>query len=143
MGWLEDAEHVAAEKVRAELAKPLPVDQYEIGGDDTFDPWALFPCLYGSYSQAFDDMALLVLRNMELARQDRYDEQDWAGEGLAHEMFREMLCNAELCNYGTSPRVCFVNREFGEMLPELIAKWEAFSEVHWGQPAQGTSPRGG
>jgi hypothetical protein len=129
--WLREIERAAAEKVRIELAKPLAENAYDAGGDDTFDPWALFPSLYGTYSKAFDDMALLVLRNLQLAREDIYGEL--VPEELAHEMFREMLCTSELCTYGSSPRVCFTNEPFDELLPELIAKWEAYSNMMWGE----------
>lgn len=139
MNHIRDAQEKAAAKVRAELDKPLPADEY--GGDDTFDPWALFPSLYGSYSQAFDQMALDVLRSLALASADNWDEaiEMQRRETLAHEMFREMLCTAELCDYGSSPRVCFANHDtFAPLLPELIAKWEAYSQVQWGEPAQGS-----
>lgn len=122
----------AAEKVRVELAKPL-CEAGDTQSVDEFDPWALFPCLYGSYSKEFDDMALLVLRNLEIARMGRWDKQE-RGETLAHEMFREMLCTADLCDYGTSPRACFVNTEFGELLSRLITKWQAYSDLHWNMP---------
>ncbi len=134
MESIRDREQAAADKVRSELAKPLPQDEDELGAEGTFDPWALFPSLYGTYSQAFDDMALLVLRNLQLAAEGRWDEQNRAEE-LAHEMFREMLCNSELCDYGSSPRVCFATEPFKSVLPDLIAKWEAFSHIHWAEPA--------
>lgn len=51
---------------------------------------------------------------------------------LGAEMIREMLCTSGLCDYGTSPRVCFPDRGFEALLPSLIEKWTAFSEAHWG-----------
>lgn len=129
--WITQQENEAVEKVRAELAKPMPDDRHDVGGDDTFDPWAIFPCLYGTYSKAFDDMALAVLRNIQRGAEDRYDDIAWNQETLAHEMFREMLCTSHLCNYGTSPRVCFATLGFREVLPDLIGKWDAFSQMYW------------
>lgn len=128
MDWIAQRESDAVAKIRAELEKPMPVgDQFlDI---DHFDPWELFPCLYGTYSKAFDDMALVVLRNLQLAADDRWDDR--LPEELAHEMFREILCRSDLCEYGTSPRVCFATQPFRAVLPELIDKWEAFSRVHW------------
>lgn len=128
--WIAEREKEAAAKVRAELRKPMPEDEFEFGDESRFDPWALFPYLYGTYSAAFDEMALVVLRNLQLAAEGRWDEQ-YRGEGLAHEMFREMLCTANLCNYGTSPRVCFATEPFKTVLPDLIAQWEAYSHMHW------------
>lgn len=134
MDWIAQRQADAVARVQAELAKPLPQDDQDVG-DDVFDPWEIFPCLYGSYSMAFDDMALLVLGNIRLAAQERWDEQNWSEETLAHEMFREILCNADLCDYGASPRTCFATLAFREVLPELIDKWVAWSRVHWGIPA--------
>lgn len=121
----------AVDRVRAELAKPLP--ERDFGSVDEFDPWELFPSLYGSYSSDFDDMALDVLRTIQLASEDRWDDvfERQAQETLAHQMFREMLCTADLCDYGTSPRVCFATTDFKEVLPELIAKWEVYSKQCW------------
>jgi hypothetical protein len=44
-----------------------------------------------------------------------------------------MLCNAGLCNYGTSPRACFPDTGFAELLPEFIAKWKDYSKFMWTQ----------
>lgn len=114
----------AAEKVRKALELPLPADRMDIGGDDTFDPWEIFPVFYGSYSGAFDELALSVL----IAMRDRKYRQ----EDLAHELFREYLCRSALCDYGTSPRVCFPTCEFKPLLPALIEKWSAFARLQWG-----------
>lgn len=93
-----------------------------------FDPWEIFPCFYGSYNSDFDDMAILVLENI---RHNRFGDRH--GEGLAHEMFREVLCTADLCDYGTSPRGCFPNwdTDFNDLLPALIAKWRAYAGREW------------
>lgn len=126
--WILERQAKAVKKVKAELTKPLPADENDMH-DGTFDPWDMFP-IYGSYSSEFDDMALTVLRNLERAAQGKWDEQ--TPESLPHHIFREMLCVMELCDYGTSPRVCFANPGFEEVLPELIAKWEAYYVNVWG-----------
>lgn len=124
------------DRLRAELAKPVTVEgeerQWLRGTGDIFDPWEVFPALYGSYSSGFDDMAILVLENIL--------NQRWGadnGEGLAHEMFREMLCVAGLCTYGTSPRGCFPDYVDGEstapLLAELLAKWREYRDVEWSE----------
>lgn len=129
--WILEAEDAAAEKVRAELAKPLAECRDDIGDDSFFDPWRLFPALYGSYSNDFDDMAITVLQNIA----DNGERQ----EALAHQMFREMLCASDLCNYGTSPRACFATSAFKAILLELLAKWRAYYAVQWGS-AIGDNP---
>lgn len=125
----------ATDKLRALLALPDPEHRDDIGcfSPDVdsdlpifFDPWELFPSLYGCYSSAFDDMALEVLEGLM--------SRDFWPTTLAHEMFQEMLCTANLCDYGTSPRGCFPNygTDFEKLLPELIAKWKAYRAVRWG-----------
>jgi hypothetical protein len=119
----QETQRKAADVVKELLALPDPETEPEIGSDDTFCPWSLFPAIYGTYSSAFDDVALDVL---EALRGGAFPE-----ETLAHEMFREMLCTANLCDYGTSPRVCFATPEFREVLPELIARWRSYRKLAW------------
>ena len=115
------AEREAAEKVAALL--DLPIDEFAMGGEGTFDPWELFPCLYGSYSSDFDECAIAVLTELIDGNKQRED--------LGAEMFREMLCTAALCDYGSSPRVCFPTEDFRPLLPRLIEKWREFSALQW------------
>lgn len=126
------------DRLRAELAKPVTVEgeerQWLRGTGEIFDPWNIFPSLYGSYSSEFDNMAIRVLENIVHGR-GRWGADH--GEGLAHEMFREMLCVAGLCNYGTSPRSCFPDYVDGEstepLLVELLAKWRQYRDAEWAE----------
>lgn len=112
----------AAAKVAEMISRPVAerIDQIEC--DVNFDPWDLFP-LYGTYSGDFDECAIDVLEELRSGKKVRRD--------LGAEMFRELLCHAELCDYGTSPRVCFPTQEFKALLPDFIEKWKAFSAAHW------------
>jgi hypothetical protein len=120
-----EAERDAADKVRAALALPVPESADDCGTEGFFDPWEIFPCFYGSYSGAFDQLALEVLR--------RVRDRRFGPEELSHEMFREYLCRHNLCDYGTSPKGCFPTLAFDPLLPELIEKWAAYSLVFWGE----------
>lgn len=129
MGWKEREEQ-AIINVKKLLSRPIAPSEDYIGVIDEktnepeyFDPWDIFP-VYGNYSSEFDEMALEVLEN--LLDGNRKDET------LAHEIFREILCKMDLCDYGTSPRVCFPNTEFKELLPEFITKWKSYYELNWG-----------
>ena len=122
--YLQESEREAAERVEKELAKRLPEFENDYG-EDVFDPWELFPSLCGSYSGDFDRCAIEVLTEIAEGRKIRDD--------LGAEMFREMLCTAHLCDYGTSPRVCFAAGKFEELLPKLIQMWKAWSLVQWGE----------
>ena len=132
--WYYKAQREAGEKVEALLRLPISEDNQTIDCETEFDPWALFPAVYGSYSSDFDETALQVLEAIQLSNEDRHDEIDWKREGLAHHMIREMLSTAELCEYGTSPRVCFATSNFRPLVGKLIEKWKAYYEMQWGQP---------
>lgn len=122
--WYARKEREAAERVAAELAKPF--DDGSMNSGDYFDPWSLFPALYGSYSSEFDVLAVEVLTDLQNGTHERRD--------LAAEMFREMLCTSHLCDYGTSPRVCFpTHGHFKPLIPQLIEKWKAYYAVRWSQ----------
>lgn len=120
-----NAEREAGQRVAAALALPLPDSEHMIGVEGFFDPWDLFPNLYGSYDGDFDKMAIEVLSDLLGGTHNRTD--------LAAYMLREMLCKASLCDYGSSPRVCFPSQEFRELLPKLIEKWRAYSLINWGE----------
>lgn len=122
--WIE-MEAKAAAALDEMLAKPsIPANGDPYSDGECFDPWDLFPCLYGSYSGAFDELALEVLRDLRDGTRNRTD--------LAAEMFREILCTSDLCDYGTSPRVCFPTQALKERLPRLIERWEEYEKLHWG-----------
>jgi hypothetical protein len=122
--WCERVDREAGDRLAALLALPMPEGEYDIGSEGTFDPWGLFP-LYGSYSSDFDQCAIDVLCELDANEKHRTD--------LAAEMFREMLCNLNLCDYGTSPRVCFPTRQFRALLPTLIERWRAYSALQWAE----------
>lgn len=123
MNFYQIREQKAIEAVDALLAKPpIPDDgMYSDGG--CFNPWDLFPCLYGTYSSEFDNLALVVLSDLLHGTYNRID--------LAAEMFREILCTTGLCNYGTSPRGCFATEAFKERLPRFIERWREYSQINW------------
>ena len=120
--WCQKVDREAAEKVAALLKKPLP-SRDDMHDSEEFDPWDIFP-IYGSYDSSFDELAIEVLDELRVNRKNRDD--------LAAEMFREMLCKMNLCNYGTSPRVCFATSNFETLLPAFIEKWKAYSSITWG-----------
>jgi len=123
--WCHKVEREAAERLQALLARPdMPDWDSHMGpAEEEFDPWELFPSLYGTYSKAFDDLAIDVL--------ERINEERFEDESLAHQMFREMLCTAQLCTYGTSPRVCFPTENFRPLLPALIERWTRYRDTMW------------
>lgn len=113
----------AACQVQTLLDKPLP-KQGEPLTDEHGNPWDLFPAVYGTYSSSFDDCAINVLQELIHGEKDRDD--------LGAEMFREFLCTAGLCNYGTSPRFCFPTQEFKPLLPQLLQRWRDYYRYQWG-----------
>lgn len=130
MNFYERRRQESVARLVAELAKPLEAEPRADGiiyDDDEFDPWSLFPALYGSYSSDFDECALDVLRELR--------DREKRREDLGAEMFREMLCTAEMCDYGTSPRVCFWALD-APLLTALIDRWAEWSAVRWSEHAQ-------
>lgn len=125
--WIVDAQDKAADSVLSILK--LPLDSDMIGVDGYFDPWAIFPSIYGSYSSEFDECAIAVLREL---KDPKYDERGRTDLGAY--MFREMLCVLDLCDYGTSPRVCFATAPFKAIIPDLIEKWLAYYLAQWETP---------
>ena len=123
--WYVKEDRAAVEHLDALMALPMPDPQNPQDYDKEFDPWNLFPFLYGSYSSEFDDLAIEVLSNL------RDGFPDHMRRDLAAEMFREMLCTAHLCDYGTSPRVCFPTQGFKTRLPALIEKWTEYRRLKW------------
>lgn len=120
--WIAAAEIEAASKVREILDRPDP-DLPDCRSIDHFDPWDIFPSLYGSYDSAFDECAIDVLSEIRDGGRKRTD--------LAADMIREMLCTADLCDYGSSPRHCWATTAFKALLPELIERWQAYSKQQW------------
>lgn len=127
--YTQRLERKAIEEMDKLLARPIaPSAEYTGTFNETtkepeyFDPWDIFP-VYGNYSSSFDDMALKVLENL---LNGEYDDEE-----LAHEMFREMLCEKGLCDYGTSPRVCFPTTGFKKLLPKFISKWKQYYKLTW------------
>ncbi len=121
--WIMEAQADAVQKVRVELAKPDTEEDF--AHSESFDPWELFPSLYGIYDKAFDDCAIEVLTGL-LSEPPCWDRDDFGAQ-----MFREILCTSDLCEYGTSPRVCFPTEAFKEVLPELVARWRVYRAHIW------------
>ena len=119
---LAQIEQKATAKVREILDRP-DASHRDLRFSDDFDPWDIFPALYGSYDSAFDDCALDVLCELQEGERRRED--------LAADMIREMLCTADLCEYGTSPRTCWPTPSFKALLPELIQRWRAYAKQSW------------
>lgn len=119
---ITELNRAAAARVREILDRP-DAEARDIGSVDDFDPWDIFPALYGTYCSSFDHCAIDVLCDIRDGQRRRDD--------LAADMLREMLCTADLCDYGTSPRTCFPTMEFQEILPELIERWRAFARANW------------
>lgn len=123
MNFYQKITEAAIKDLDAALALPdIPADSLYSDGE-CFNPWDLFPSVYGTYSSHFDDLAIDVLTDI-LDGEVRRD-------GLAEQMFREMLCKRGFCTYGTSPRTCFAEPDFYSRLPVLIERWKAYSKIHW------------
>lgn len=133
--YYEQMVSASERRLREALDKPLPPDTDAAGIDEYFDPWEdLFDGVVGAYNSDLDQLAIDVLRAVR--DQKTFDILDDEQRGLAAELFLHMLC-VWLCEYGTSPRGAFpASTAIGEMLPELIAKWEGWFAISWGEEPQ-------
>ncbi len=53
------------------------------------------------------------------------------------ELIQYILCSADICEYGTSPRGCWFNTYPPEKAidaDEYIAKWKEYYQQKWNQP---------
>lgn len=121
---ISDLYQEAAAKVRTILDRPM-AEAPDLQSCDDFDPWDVLPALFGSYASEFDDCAIDVLTELRDGEKRRDD--------LGAEMIREMLCTANLCDYGTSPRYCWPTADFEALLPELIEKWCVYRDWCWSE----------
>ena len=121
----QEVEIKASQRVADALRLPLPKTEDLLGVVGEFDPWDLFPAVYGSYDSEFDRCAIEILCEVRDGVRGRRD--------LAADFFREMLCTASLCDYGTSPRGCFPSSSFKPLLEPLIKKWRGYSLIAWGE----------
>lgn len=129
--YYQKREREAAEKLEALLALPIDTDN-DMSTGERFDPWDMFPGLYGTYCSTFDKCAIDVLTEiLKFGVLTEGEAGHKVRDDLGAEMFREMLCTAGLCEYGTSPRVCFPSSYFRPLLPKLIEKWKAYSAAQW------------
>jgi hypothetical protein len=72
MNFYDQRNQEAVAKLKTLLAKPVAVDDNWDEGD-VFDPWSMFPSLYGSYNQAFDNMAIKTLEDIRDGTWNRTD----------------------------------------------------------------------
>lgn len=117
----------AIERVKVSLTKPDISSKSDTGMVGFFfEPWeALFPHLYGGYSADFGVVAIESLEEvMNCVHSPHVDS-------LPHKMFKEMLCVQELCEYGSSPRVCFAETEFKEIIEEVISRFKHYEKIYW------------
>lgn len=121
-GYYQERQRLAAERLRAALALRMPTTEHELGCEGFFDPWEILP-VYGGYDADFDRLAFDVLTDIIDGKVRRND--------LPARMFREMLCVADLCEYGSSPRVCFPTVAAKGLFPDWLSKWRTVSSVMW------------
>jgi hypothetical protein len=131
MDQWEEVQRKAAERLGVILDRPL-FDDPQMGDADDFDPWDIFNnTVYGSYSSHFDKLAIACLEGVR----DRLSARETAAKHdmpeLAVEMLYEMLCCADLCEYGSSPRIPWVTAHAKPMWQPLIDKWKAYSSLQW------------
>lgn len=120
-----------AVKMRNALDKPLPQVREDIGDDEFFDPWEdIIHGIWGSYAAKSDALAISTLE----AVRDKRTFDFIKDEGFSAEFMLYVLAGHGYLNYGTSPRGGWPDESVADMWQELIDKWKAYYEIHWGEP---------
>jgi hypothetical protein len=113
-------------------------------GEDYYDPWTAMRIHCGGYGSEVDLDVIRVLRAIAVGSRNCIeglegpkgyvtDIAEQTGMSASHvELIQYMLCSADWCDYGTSPRGCFPNWD-GDF-EALIAAWEKYYEQQWGEP---------
>jgi hypothetical protein len=97
---------------------------------DIWSPWEAMGLHYFSYNAQVDLDALNVLKGI-VAKKYCNDIAEETGLAPSHvEMIQYLFCGANWCEYGTSPRGCWI--QYGIDADQLIAMFEAYYEAHWG-----------
>lgn len=111
-------------------------NSYDQEGNEYYNPWNAMGVHCGGYGGDVDWDIIRVLRIIGGPRESSRYNLDIAKEtGLAPnhvELIQYLLCSADWCDYGTSPRGCFPN--YGNDFAALIAAWEGYYVHHWGEP---------
>lgn len=132
MEYWRKRELEAAERIRKEVAKPLPEDSESCGAGDRFDPWAVFDGIVGAYDGAIDQMAIATL---EAVRDQKTFDLLKGESGLFVQFFLHILAGHDYVEYGTSPRgAWFTHGAVDALADEWISKWRAWYEINWEGP---------
>ena len=90
---------------------------------DAFDPWEGLGLPLGPYNGAVEHDVLVVLEGI-LAGKFMTDIASETGLTEGHvELIQYMLCDADVCDYGTSPRGCWVIHGMKEEVSKLAQRW--------------------
>lgn len=117
-------------KLRTALDKPLPEYAEQCGDFECFNPWQdIIHGIYGSYAGESDALAISALE----AIRDKRTFDFIKSNGFAAEFMLYVLAGHGYTNYGTSPRGGWPDEDISDMWQELIDKWKAYYEVHWGE----------
>lgn len=120
------------------MGDPLAPNQEDEDGP-YWDPWTALGISCGGYSSAVDSEAIAVLRAIRHGvEESRYVTGIAAATGLSEghvELWQYIFCSADWCEYGTSPRGCWIVHDHGDDFGDrLIAAWEAYYERQWKEP---------
>jgi hypothetical protein len=122
------------EKIRderfAELLALLRTDDPE---ECSFDPWELFPAVYGSYSEDHGEAAIEALQRVLKVK-------EFSGPPtIGVELFMEMLCTQELAGYGMSPRTAWLESggpQHVSIMKEWLERFIRYENERWNKPEE-------
>lgn len=98
---------------------------------DVFDPWEALELPLASYNGAVEVDILVVLEGL-LAGRYNSDISDRSGMTESHvELIQYMLCESNVCDYGTSPRGCWIVHGLKNDVEALANRWRSIVDS-WG-----------
>lgn len=129
--YLDRMNKEAADKLIALLALDAwsfdPIDYTKVHGTDIGTPLDVLNV--PTYSQAVEDDFIRVLKEIV---QVSHSSAIAAKLGMAEThvtLIQYALCDADWCDYGTSPMHCFINHPLAELINQVIKRWEKME--HW------------
>lgn len=98
---------------KANILKDLADPEY-------FAPiWQVIECNCGGYNGELDDLLFAVLYDLKHEKEGIF-QNDKKHQNYV-ELVNYILCSADICEYGTSPRFCWLT-QYGEKVLELYEK---------------------
>jgi len=123
----EKRDREIGERLRAYIAT-TPQQIVPVEGEDYHtvveDFWDILGIHCGGYGSDVDDDIIKVMEAMHAQVGNTSSIASHTGLSEPHvELIQYILCSAGMCDYGTSPRGCWLIHTVKDLVPEIVARW--------------------